>query len=106
MDLIFLLSPTSGADRVRLVAQSGQGFVYYVSVTGVTGTRRALDAHLRGQIARVRRATSLPIGVGFGISTPKQAAWIASRVSNQWVRRLAYPPISFSQVLLLMTAIV
>jgi tryptophan synthase alpha chain len=78
LDLIFLLSPTSGADRVRLVAQSGEGFVYYVSVTGVTGTRRALDAHLRTQVARVRRATSLPIGVGFGISTPKQAAWIAS----------------------------
>jgi tryptophan synthase alpha chain len=78
LDLIFLLSPTSGADRVRLVAQSGQGFVYYVSVIGVTGTRRALDAHLRAQVARVRRATSLPIGVGFGISTPKQAAWIAS----------------------------
>jgi tryptophan synthase alpha chain len=78
LDLIFLLSPTSDADRIRLVAQRGRGFIYYVSVTGVTGTRTAFDAHLRAQVARVRRDTSLPIGVGFGISTAKQAAWIAS----------------------------
>jgi len=77
LDLIFLLSPTSGPDRVQLVAGKGRGFIYYVSVTGVTGTRQALDDQLRSQVARVRRATSLPVGVGFGISTPKQAAWIA-----------------------------
>jgi len=78
LDLIFLLSPTSGPDRVRLVAKRGRGFIYYVSVTGVTGVRQALDNRLRWEVARVRRATSLPVGVGFGISTPKQAAWIAS----------------------------
>jgi len=78
LDLVFLLSPTSGPDRVRLVAKRGRGFIYYVSVTGVTGARRALDNRLRSEVARVRRATSLPVGVGFGISTPKQAAWIAS----------------------------
>jgi tryptophan synthase alpha chain len=78
LDLIFLLSPTSGPHRVKLVAKKGRGFIYCVSVTGVTGARSALDADLRAQVARVRRATSLPIGVGFGISTPKQAAWIAS----------------------------
>ena len=77
LDLIFLLSPTSGPDRVQLVAGKGRGFIYYVSVTGVTGARQALDDRLRSQVARVRRATSLPVGVGFGISTPKQAAWIA-----------------------------
>jgi tryptophan synthase alpha chain len=77
LDLIFLLSPTSGPDRVRLVAQEARGFIYYVSVTGVTGARQALDAQLRSQVARIRRATPLPVGVGFGISTPKQAAWIA-----------------------------
>jgi tryptophan synthase alpha chain len=76
LDLIFLLSPTSGPDRVRLVAQKGRGFIYYVSVTGVTGARRSFDADLRAQVARVRRAASLPVGVGFGISTPEQAAWI------------------------------
>lgn len=77
MDLIFLLSPTSGADRMRLVAKHGRGFIYYVSVTGVTGARRDFDAQLRTQVANVRKNTSLPIGVGFGIATPAQAAWIA-----------------------------
>jgi tryptophan synthase alpha chain len=77
LDLIFLLSPTSGPERVKLVAQKGRGFIYYVSVTGVTGARHSLDGGLRSQVSRVRSATSLPIGVGFGISTPKQAAWIS-----------------------------
>jgi tryptophan synthase alpha chain len=77
MDVIFCLSPTSGADRVRLVAEKGRGFIYYVSVTGVTGARRSFDARLRSQVRQVRRSTSLPVGVGFGISTPGQAAWIA-----------------------------
>jgi len=77
LDLIFLLSPTSGDDRIRQVARQGRGFIYYVSVTGVTGIRRSFDDRLRSQVAYVRRATSLPVGVGFGISTPKQAAWIA-----------------------------
>lgn len=77
LDLIFLLSPTSGPGRMQLVARKGRGFIYYVSVTGVTGARKALDNQLSAQVARVRRATSLPVGVGFGISTPKQAASIA-----------------------------
>jgi len=77
LDLIFLLSPMSGADRIDLVGRASRGFVYYVSVTGVTGARRSFDGSLRAQVARVRRATALPVGVGFGISTPEQAAWIA-----------------------------
>ena len=77
LDVIFLLSPTSGPDRILQAARQGSGFLYYVSVTGVTGARRSLDGRLRGQVARVRRAAALPVGVGFGISSPKQAAWIA-----------------------------
>ncbi len=77
LDLIFLLSPMSGAERIDLVGRASRGFVYYVSVTGVTGARRSFDGSLRAQVARVRRATTLPVGVGFGISTPEQAAWIA-----------------------------
>ena len=76
MDLIFLLSPTSGEERVKLVAQKGRGFIYYVSVTGVTGARQSFDDQLRSQVAEVRRVMSVPVGVGFGISTPQQAAWI------------------------------
>ncbi len=75
---IFLLAPTSDAGRIRLVARLGRGFIYYVSVTGVTGARRGLEGQLQAQVARIRRYTSLPIGVGFGISTPEQAARIAS----------------------------
>jgi tryptophan synthase alpha chain len=77
LDLIFLLSPTSDARRIQRVARASRGFIYYVSVTGVTGARRSFDDRLRSQVARVRRESSLPIGVGFGISTPEQAAWIA-----------------------------
>ena len=76
MDLIFLLSPASGEDRVKLVAQRGRGFIYYVSVTGVTGMRQSFNDQLRSQVVEVRRVTSVPVGVGFGISTPQQAAWI------------------------------
>jgi tryptophan synthase alpha chain len=77
LDVIFLLSPTSGPERIRQAAKHGSGFIYYVSVTGVTGARRTFDGQLAGQVARVRRGTALPVGVGFGISTPQQAAWIS-----------------------------
>ena len=77
LDLIFLLAPTSGAERMRLVAKNGRGFIYYVSVTGVTGARQSFDNQLRGQVAKLKRIVALPVGVGFGISTPEQAAWIS-----------------------------
>ncbi|HWO43511.1 MAG TPA: tryptophan synthase subunit alpha [Candidatus Eisenbacteria bacterium] len=76
LDLIFLLAPTSGADRIGLVGRRGRGFIYYVSVTGVTGARRILDPRLSRQVAQVRHATAMPVGVGFGISTPQHAARI------------------------------
>ncbi len=78
LDLIFLLSPTSDTARIRQVAKQGRGFIYYVSVTGVTGARRRLEDNLRSEVTRIRRSVSLPVGVGFGISTPRQAAWVAS----------------------------
>jgi tryptophan synthase alpha chain len=77
LDVIFLLSPTSGPERIRQAAKQGSGFIYYVSVTGVTGARKAFAGELQDQVARVRRGTALPVGVGFGISTPEQAAWIS-----------------------------
>jgi len=78
LDTIYLLAPTSDVERIRLVAREGQGFIYFVSVTGVTGARSRFDNRLESLVARVRLYTSLPIGVGFGISTTKQAAWVAS----------------------------
>ena len=77
LDLIFLLAPTSDEERVRLVAQRASGFIYLVSLTGVTGARDRLPPGLEAFVARVRRATSLPLAVGFGISRPEHVAQVA-----------------------------
>ncbi len=75
---IFLLAPTSGPDRVRKVLRHAHGFLYYVSVTGVTGVQPMLAESVRPVVERLRQSTSLPIGVGFGISTPEQAAAVSA----------------------------
>lgn len=77
IDTVFLLAPTSTDDRVRLVTRVSQGFVYYVSLTGVTGAREGVQSSVKDSLARIRQATDKPIGVGFGISTPDQAAQVA-----------------------------
>jgi tryptophan synthase alpha chain len=77
IDLINLLSPTSDDERVRLVTARTSGFAYLVSLTGVTGARDHLPADLESFVARVRSMTALPLAVGFGISTPSQAARVA-----------------------------
>ena len=68
LDLIFLVAPTSSDARIKLICSQASGFVYCVSVAGVTGARAALPADLAQFIARVRRCTNLPLAVGFGIS--------------------------------------
>jgi tryptophan synthase alpha chain len=73
LDLIFLLAPTSGPGRVDRIVRHASGFLYYVSLTGVTGVRSTLDRTIRRQIATIRKKSSLPISVGFGISTPEHA---------------------------------
>jgi tryptophan synthase alpha chain len=77
VDLIFLLSPTSDNGRARLVAGHTAGFLYLVSLVGVTGARDRLPPDLESLVRRARRATNLPLAVGFGISTPGQAARVA-----------------------------
>lgn len=69
-DLIFLLAPTSTDKRIQDAADRASGFIYCVSLTGVTGARDALSAGLPEYIARVRSFTDLPLAIGFGISTP------------------------------------
>ncbi len=71
IDPIFLVAPTSTDERLRQVAQRARGFVYCVSLTGVTGARDRLSTSLPDYLARVRRATELPLVVGFGISRPE-----------------------------------
>jgi tryptophan synthase alpha chain len=77
LDLIYLLAPTSTEERIKLVAERSRGFIYLVSVTGVTGARDRLPADLAAFVARVRKAASQPLCVGFGISTPQQAKRVA-----------------------------
>ncbi len=74
---IFLLTPTSTTERIRLVAERGQGFIYCVSRTGVTGARDQLPPDLPDLVARIREHSSLPIAVGFGISNPEQVRQVA-----------------------------
>ena len=70
LDLVFLLAPTSTDERIAAVAERASGFVYCVSLTGVTGQRAALP-DLRPYLARVRARTDLPLAIGFGVSTPE-----------------------------------
>jgi len=77
MDTIFLLAPTSTDERIRAVAEQASGFIYFVSVTGVTGARSSIDASLGEYVARVRSHSTLPVGIGFGISSPEHVREIA-----------------------------
>jgi len=77
LDLIYLLSPASTKERIRLVTSRSSGFIYLVSLTGVTGTRDKLPEELEGFVARVRKRTEKPLCVGFGVSTPEQARRVA-----------------------------
>jgi tryptophan synthase alpha chain len=74
LDTVFLAAPTSTERRLKLVAQYSTGFVYLVSRTGVTGERDSLSAAVGPLVRSVRAITDLPLAVGFGISTPEQAA--------------------------------
>ena len=77
LDTVLLATPTSPAARLRAIARASQGFIYYVSVTGTTGARQALPPNLVQGIRQLRLLTTKPLCVGFGISTPHQAAEVA-----------------------------
>jgi tryptophan synthase alpha chain len=77
IDLIYLLAPTSTEERIKLVAERSSGYIYLVSVTGVTGARNDVSADLASFISRVRKVTDKPLCVGFGVSTPEQAKQIS-----------------------------
>jgi tryptophan synthase alpha chain len=74
--LIHLVAPTSTPERMRKIARASSGFVYVVSLTGVTGARRELPDELAGHLRALRTVTTMPICVGFGIGTPEQAAMV------------------------------
>jgi tryptophan synthase alpha chain len=77
LDIVRLATPTSDAARLPAIVAHASGFLYYVAITGITGTRSADAASVRAAIERLRRFTQLPVAVGFGIKTPAQAAQVA-----------------------------
>ena len=77
IQLIYLITPTTNDERLPNIIKHASGFIYYVSVTGITGTKTASSEHVEIALSRIRRYTNLPIAVGFGIKTPEQAAKIA-----------------------------
>jgi tryptophan synthase alpha chain len=95
IEVILLVAPTSNAQRIKAIAQKSQGFIYLVSVTGVTGMRTQVGTRVEELIASLRQATDRPIGVGFGISAPEQAKQVkqwgadAVIVGSAFVKRLA-----------------
>ncbi|MFQ5353349.1 MAG: tryptophan synthase subunit alpha [Thermodesulfobacteriota bacterium] len=80
--LVFLLTPVSDEKRMRLVASKGSGFIYFVSLTGVTGARSKMKANVAGHIKELHKYTKLPVGVGFGVSSPKQARELAANADG------------------------
>jgi tryptophan synthase alpha chain len=79
---IFLAAPTSGPERIRNLGRLTRGFLYYVSVTGITGARAKLPPELAASLKEVRALVKCPLAVGFGISTPEQVAGLAPYVDG------------------------
>ncbi len=78
IDTIFLIAPTSHIDRIKLICEQASGFVYYVSIKGVTGSKRLDVEAVKAKVKAIRSVTELPIGVGFGISDAESAARIST----------------------------
>ena len=78
LQLIFLLAPTSTAERRTFVARQSQGFVYYVSLTGITGAKLPNLADVSKNVEKIRKVTNVPVAVGFGVATPEDAANVAA----------------------------
>ncbi len=95
IDLTLLVAPTSSAQRIEAIARNSQGFIYLVSVTGVTGMRSQIENRVSDLLRQIRGVTDKPIGVGFGISEPSQAQQMrewgadAAIVGSAFVKRLA-----------------
>ena len=94
LDFVRLATPTSDDRRLPKIVEQASGFIYYVAIAGITGTRSADFATITAAVARLRRFTHLPIAVGFGIRTPAQAAEVARAadaavVGSSLVQRVA-----------------
>ena len=98
IEVTLLVAPTSSPERIKAIAAQSRGFIYLVSVTGVTGVRSQIATQLKDLLAELHNSTDKPIGVGFGISSPEQAKQIANWgadaviVGSAIVKRLAASP--------------
>jgi len=82
LHLVRLAAPTTDAARLPRILEGASGFLYHVAVAGVTGGKSAPEAEIASAVARLRRATSLPVAVGFGVKTPEQAAMVAAHADG------------------------
>jgi tryptophan synthase alpha chain len=82
LDTVFMVTPNTKPDRMKLIASKTTGFIYTVSVLGVTGSRNELSNQVEGLVAQLKEITNIPICVGFGVSTPEHAASIAKSGAN------------------------
>ena len=82
IDFISLIAPTTSTERIEKISRDATGFLYYISITGVTGTARPRVIDMKRDVERIRRITTLPLVVGFGISTPQQVGEIAPYVDG------------------------
>jgi tryptophan synthase alpha chain len=95
VELILLVAPTSSEERIEAIAQKSKGFIYLVSVTGVTGVRSELQLRTKDLLIDLKRLSAKPIGVGFGISQPEQARQVkewgadAVIVGSAFVKQIA-----------------
>jgi tryptophan synthase alpha chain len=76
LELVLLTTPTTPKDRMHTIAEASQGFVYLVSLTGVTGARASVESRVEGLLKEMKEVTDKPIAVGFGISLPEHAAQV------------------------------
>jgi len=102
LNTIFLLAPTSNDDRIEKVIRASTGFIYYVSITGITGSALLLDGTMEVLLAKIRKHTEKPIAVGFGVSTPEEASAVARLsdgviVGSAIVKRLRESPDALKQ---------
>jgi len=105
LDTIFLLAPTSTNDRIRKVTRASSGFIYYVSITGITGSGLLLDGSMEALISQIRKYTKKPVAAGFGISTPEDASAVSKIadgviVGSAIVRRLHANPDGLKEYLM------
>jgi len=97
---IFLVAPTSTEERIRKITGASTGFVYYVSMTGITGSKLSLDSSIRESLRAIRGITKKPVAVGFGISTPEEARAVSESadgviIGSAIVKRLHESPEDF-----------